>query len=58
MTVSQLRALLANLPDDMAVIFTADMGSIQTDAPTIEVNSTDMGNGDYDGPDALWVQLD
>ena len=55
MTVAQLRALLANLPDDMAVIFTADMGSIQ---PTIEVNSTDMGNGDYDGPDALWVQLD
>ena len=58
MTVAELMQHLAAFPPDMPVLFTADMGHISTDTPTIEVASTDEGNGDYDGPDAVWITLD
>jgi hypothetical protein len=58
MTVSQLRALLANLPDDMPVRFLADMGSIVSDSATVEVGPSDLGNGDYDGPDVVYIDIE
>jgi hypothetical protein len=57
-TVAELIERLSAFPADMRVIFTADMGHIFTDAPTLEVAPTDEGNGDYDGPDALFIDID
>lgn len=52
MTVAQLRALLANYPDDTPVVFTADMGSISTSEPIIELDS------DIQPCETLFIHID
>ncbi len=58
MTVAELIERLSAFPADMRVIFTADMGHISTSRPAVFVATTDEGNGDYDGPEALFIDID
>lgn len=58
MTVTELIERLSMYPADMRVIFTADMGHISTSQPAVFVATTDEGNGDYDGPVALYIDID
>lgn len=57
MTVSELIQRLSAFPSDMPVRFIADDGYISTDDPEFNVDATDEGNGDYDGPDALFIVI-
>jgi hypothetical protein len=42
MTVQDLISLLQDFPPDLPVRFSAEMGSIETSTPRIEVESTDV----------------
>jgi hypothetical protein len=42
MTVQDLISLLQDFPPDLPVWFSAEMGSIETSTPRIEVESTDV----------------
>ena len=57
MTVAELIQRLLTFPPDMPVRFIADDGYISTDGPEFFVDATDEGNGDYDGPDALFIAI-